>query len=250
MKFKTKPSRKGAVSITLLISTIVLIISFLIILAVINQGTSQIKGKGAENVCRSSVAARAASVMGLGPEEVKVKIKTVPLFCKNTDVDVSGTKEEVMKEVADLMARCWWMFHEGRYADTIDPFIVGHNCFPCYTVTIDKIEDADKIEWEEFNDWLLSHNTSTTKLENNTVKKESIGYVEYLTNYERIPGFVSLRKIEEKQIYYILYSDVDEKIFKGEDAPNGIYFTQIDEIPIATFTLGPIPVKDMKCNII
>lgn len=124
-----------------LVSIILIALTLLILIGVIQRGFSKFQGKDAEIVCQESLAARAALAVQAGDAE----LKTLPLLCKTLDKDVSGTVEEVKEQLARSMARCWWMFGEGRYDAVLSGegplrvlgFESSENaCFLCYSVVV------------------------------------------------------------------------------------------------------------------
>ncbi|HLC97674.1 MAG TPA: hypothetical protein VJC21_02745 [Candidatus Nanoarchaeia archaeon] len=125
-----------------LVSIILIALTLLILIGVIQRGFSKFQGKDAEIVCQESLAARAALAVQTGDAE----LKTLPLLCKTLDKDISGTAEEVKEQLARSMARCWWMFGEGRYDEVVSSgfyplrvlgFEGSENaCFLCYSVVV------------------------------------------------------------------------------------------------------------------
>lgn len=124
-----------------LVSIILIVITFVIIVGVVQRGFTKFKGKDSEIICQESIAARAAVAIQAGDAE----LKTFPLLCQTLDKDISGETEEVKEQLARSMARCWWMFGEGRYDDLsggVDPLrVVGFEsadnaCFLCYSLVV------------------------------------------------------------------------------------------------------------------
>ncbi len=217
--------KKGDVSSGFLLTLILSIAAFFILLGIINMFASKLPDESAKLLCKNTVVARANTALSVKTTgDVYVKMKTLPLLCKSYDVKISGTKKEVMQQLADLMAICWWQFAEGKYAYVIEDFFSGDTCFPCFTVIIKEIKgDTKIIEWTEFEDFLRTTNY--------TVK--GISYYEYLTNYEDIPGsLIFFDNIEEKKVYNILYSD-PKGGFSESKIPNGLYFADVNNPPEA-----------------
>ena len=134
--------------------------------------------KQAEVICQESIAARATFALQVNTKEsgasklIEARVKTVPPLCKTIDKKIKGSREEIKKQMADKLARCWWMFGEGRYEEILHssdlylaPVVFGmdnepNKCFNCYNVLIDQdeIPDGEKnkgdITVAEFVDYL------------------------------------------------------------------------------------------------
>jgi len=112
---------------------------------------------------------RARSMITIDGTLINAEIKSVPALCKTIDKKISGTKKEVMTQIADLMARCWWMFGEGRYEEILhgskavgipDLFDFGRTetkCHICYTLMIDEIKDNKQITHQELIEYLYTN---------------------------------------------------------------------------------------------
>lgn len=154
MRLLTK-NKKG--DWNMLIMIIVLTLSFIIIAGLIIQFLGKAEGKTAETLCRGSVAARTRTHFepagGAAPN-----IYLSPLLCKTLDAKLPeqgylSTKEEIMRNMADLSAKCWWIFGEGLVnADDIvgeRGWFSKDKCYVCYTVNIKDIRDSSSITKEE-----------------------------------------------------------------------------------------------------
>ncbi len=169
-----KLSKKGMTA-NFLVSLIITLVAFLLLSATIVKFMSGQDEKGKENACRTSIALRAQTVFNLNPEKnndkfdlIKAKIKVIPPVCETIDKEVKGKREKVKQVVADKIARCWWMFGEGRYEETLHgtsiqllPDIFGfeefeNKCFNCYTILVDKeaMKNEPPISGEEMIDYL------------------------------------------------------------------------------------------------
>ena len=136
------------------------------------------------------------------------QVKTIPPLCRTIDKKVSGSREQIMRQVADKMARCWWMFGEGRYEDILDsananlfPEVLGlsdygpNQCFNCYAVLVDQDEiSGGPITGEEINDYLSK----------NIYAKVNKTYLNYIQEYGG-PGRIALTvpDISPRQAYAI-----------------------------------------------
>ncbi len=189
-----KLSKKGMTA-NFLVSIIITLVAFLLLSATIVKFMSGQDEKGKENACHTSIALRAQTVFNLNPEKnndkfdlIKAKIKVIPPVCETIDKEVKGKREKVKQVVADKIARCWWMFGEGRYEETLHgssiqllPDIFGfeeleNKCFNCYTILVDKeaMKNEPPISGEEMIDYL------------NTKKHPQVKdktYLEYIQSY-------------------------------------------------------------------
>jgi len=139
---------------------------------------SKADDKQAEVICQESINFRAISALQINKNDrdkidiIKAQIKS-PVLCKTIDKKIQGSKEEIMDQMAKKMARCWWMFGEGRYDEILHsskvhilPAVMGisnepNKCFNCYNLLIDQDEIKDKdgnevksITTEEFMQYL------------------------------------------------------------------------------------------------
>ncbi|HIH10801.1 TPA: hypothetical protein HA241_01285 [Candidatus Woesearchaeota archaeon] len=151
---------KKGMTMGFLVSIVITLVAFVLISGTLYRFVSKADDKAAENLCQQSVAFRAASTFRIGSGDA-TEVKLSPVLCKTIDKEVSGSKEEVMKTFADSIARCWWMFGEGRYEEnvfqTLDVFGSDAQCFQCYMV-LPKAEGDfqanNPITIEEFNQFL------------------------------------------------------------------------------------------------
>lgn len=147
-------SKKG-ITIDFLVMSMVVLVGFVLLSFVLVRFMADFDDKEAEIMCHDSIALRGATALNVGGSDsdlIEASIRPIPVTCRTIDVKVQGTREEIMKKVADKSARCWWMFGEGRYEEllhgsdiTLFPKLMGtHNlenkCFNCYTLTIDQNE--------------------------------------------------------------------------------------------------------------
>jgi len=150
MNILMKNSKKG-MAINFMVQMVVVILAFVLIAMVINKFMGGAEDLAAEGICHDSVALRAATVLQLG----KAQLTTTPLLCKTIDKKIKGDREEVLMEVSDSMARCWWMYNEGLYDNQakdlgLETFhelfgisSTNSECTVCYSLAIDS-EDLDE----------------------------------------------------------------------------------------------------------
>jgi len=125
-----------------IVTMIILIVSFLLILATIKTMVARADDISGELICRGSVAARSKYYIGTTGE----KVSMTPLLCKTKDKEVpvstkDTSKAAVEKDMGDLVKRCWWQFGNGLVDNIFDDVLFGNEkCFVCYVVTIDKLD--------------------------------------------------------------------------------------------------------------
>ncbi len=169
-----------------LVALIITILGGLIIGGVVIRFMSNATDKEAENLCHDSVALRAKTGItheGTFDREV---VKMVPALCKTLDQKIDGEREELKEKIAYKIARCWWMFGEGRYEELLDsseiaalPSVLSfdklkNDCFVCYNFMIDEKEIASGgIPSWEMVEYLSTHNHPLY----------SVTYLDYIQTY-------------------------------------------------------------------
>ena len=130
------------------------VIAFIMISFFLAEALAKAGPKEAEIICHESIAIRAKAMINVNTALVGGKLKVGPVICKNIVQKITGDRELLLEQVAYSMARCWWMFGEGRFEEllheselTVLPGIFGmdeyeNKCFNCYTLLVDQ----DKIE--------------------------------------------------------------------------------------------------------
>lgn len=122
------------------------LVSFIVLTFVIMLFVDRSDVDTALPICRSSIALREQSTVGV--DFMNLNTKLAPLFCKTFDLtfperrfeDIHpGENEAVYRNIADRIADCWWQFGQG----VIEKDIFGKNmgwgrdrCFTCYTFSI------------------------------------------------------------------------------------------------------------------
>lgn len=165
---------KKAMSINFLVGVIIVLVSFAVIAPIASKYVGEDEKK-IESLCKSTVAIRASAAINV---KNVAELRTSPVLCKTIDKKIKGTKKEVMKQIADKMAKCWEMFGEGKYAqnifDTLTIFGGDKKCFMCYTIMVDEIEDDETITAKEFETFLM---------ENDHPKLKGITYLDYIQSF-------------------------------------------------------------------
>ena len=145
-------SKKGMTMQFMVTKLILPIIAFILISFFVAEVFAKAGPKEEEIICHESIDMRARTVINVNGALVGGKIKAGPVICKTIVKKITGDRESLLEEVADSMARCWWMFGEGRYEEllhegdlTFLPGIFGmdnsdNKCFNCYTLLVDQDE--------------------------------------------------------------------------------------------------------------
>ncbi|HLC71764.1 MAG TPA: hypothetical protein VJI32_07170 [Candidatus Nanoarchaeia archaeon] len=152
-----------------IIGMMITLVAFFLISGTLLRFASKSSDKEAELLCHNSIALRAQSALSLESSLADVEVKGVPALCKTVEKKISGDKEELMQQVADSMAKCWWMFGEGRYEEILsggdlsllwDVYSfnqVENQCFMCSTVLIDEDSiEGGSITPPEMKEFLLT----------------------------------------------------------------------------------------------
>lgn len=200
---------KKGIGFEFIITASLLLISFFLVAVLLAKYGAKTNDLEAELLCQTSIAQRARTALNIdweagedGVTLFKSQVKTIPPLCRTVDKKISGTKEQLLRQVADNAARCWWMFGEGRYEELLDnvdadvfPAIFGfdevgfspspeqaNQCFNCYTLLVDQNEiSGGAITQEELTQYLTNH----------TYAKVNRTYLDYFQGYGG-PGRVVL----------------------------------------------------------
>ncbi len=152
-----------------LVAIIISLVSFFIVAAVMANFLAGADDTTAENLCHGSISARAATALRLGSVEScfsNFQKKVMPALCKKIYKKKKSDSEEIKKQLADKVARCWWQFGEGRYEEilknsdvSVMPALFGagslkNQCFVCYTMIVDQntIEAEDTADCKQFGE--------------------------------------------------------------------------------------------------
>jgi len=205
-------SKKG-LGMEFIITTSLVLISFFLIAGLLGRFMSRTTDLEAELLCQTSIVQRARTAVNIdwdvgGISLFRSQVKTIPPLCRTIDKKVSGSREQILREVADKMVRCWWMFGEGRYEDILDPAdanlfpeVLGledygpNQCFNCYTILVDEDEiSGGPITGGEISEYLSK----------NVYAKVNKTYLNYIQEYGG-PGRIALTipDIQPRQAYAI-----------------------------------------------
>jgi len=176
---------RKAVARSFLILMLIAILSLTIIIYAVNQFFTRADQVVDEQACRASILTRVKSNLGIYVLGKRVgELSPFPIVCKTQHKVLEGDKEQVMIQISDLSARCWWMFLNGEYGNIFDKLQLtsDQKCFICYTFSI-----ADKdinINEEELREYMDDHYYITKAGE----KGEPEGVVTYLDYIQRWKG--------------------------------------------------------------
>lgn len=136
-------SKKGA-ELSTLVEIILLLIAAGLILGIFQYAASRANEQTSEKLCRGFNALRAGTKIDVGP----VKTNIVPQGCKTIDKKdlpgktyqdyPGGIKEGAKAELRNAIARCWWMWLEGKQPNIFDTSTLNpqNKCFVCYAFSL------------------------------------------------------------------------------------------------------------------
>ena len=153
---------KRAVTNTIIISIITVLLAFGGIYAFFGKSIQTVKNNTEGLGCRSTLIAqnftRDKIYMPTFEEECKTLEKTLPMNKK------TETKDEFMKEIADLIARTWWSVDEGKIKDLWgekdSDIFRGDSCFIRYAINFKSGETFDTTK-DDFNTYLFTTHYKT-----------------------------------------------------------------------------------------
>ena len=115
-----------------LISIILAIAIMAIVIPLFTGGFNEAEGAALVEQCRNSVLARGIDL----PAEVDFVVDT-PLLCSSFDEgELEGDREEIKHEIAEQMAKCWYMYGEGKVENPFDEVRGVDACAICSTFRI------------------------------------------------------------------------------------------------------------------
>jgi hypothetical protein len=159
IKFNKKIGKKGMTA-SILVSLIITLVAFTLIAGTLYRFMDKADDKQAEILCHDSIAMRAKTQITIDGALIGGEIKLGPVLCKTIEKKIKSKDREVIKrEIAEKIARCWWMFGEGRYEEIlhgsdVDPIPSlfdlderKNQCFNCYYLMIDEDNIKPNDEW-------------------------------------------------------------------------------------------------------
>lgn len=201
-------SSKKAIAAGTLVTLIIAILGFLVIAQQLFTFLAKSNDTQAERLCHDTVALSAATAVNIDVAGKPTGVKPFPNVCKTIDKKISGDPETIKKQVADTMARCWWMFGEGKYEESVFdalPAFTGsdNKCFICYTMLVEenaKFKNEDNgISPEEFVNYL-----ATT--EYYRYKGTYLNYFQFAGGPGMMRGFLTSEGIKPGRAYAVAYT--------------------------------------------
>ncbi|MBI2654701.1 hypothetical protein HYX02_07910 [Candidatus Woesearchaeota archaeon] len=137
---------KKGIEVSTLVEIILIIIAAGLIIGVFNYAASKADEQTSEKLCRGFNALRFATHIDKGPFTYDI----VPGACKTLDKGdlptsdykdfEGGPKEAAKKEIREMMAKCWWMWLEGKQPNLFQTSTVRlqNKCFICYDFSLNK----------------------------------------------------------------------------------------------------------------
>lgn len=137
-------SRKAAIELEQFVKYLLVIASFALLVVFVIKFFGAMEGEGVEQACRSSVTLR--STLHVGKSQAGTNI--YPLQCQTQELmvpekklprnlDEIALKQQVYKEISEMMAKCWWMFGNGYYHNLLDDKRKDDQlCHVCYSFSI------------------------------------------------------------------------------------------------------------------
>ena len=143
-------------------------VALILIIGVIIFFFGKAEGATAESICRGSVAAREVAKIQIAGGFLEQQM--APFLCKTLDKKIEAeSKEAAKKQIAELMARTWWMFGEGHAREPIEgSFGFKNNCMIAYNLDVKKTKGfTEKITTQELLLYLMNtpYKVSVTDVE-------------------------------------------------------------------------------------
>ena len=197
---------KKGIAAGMLVTIMITIVAFMLIAGLIIRYTSKTDEKQAELLCHNSILLRAATMINADGGLAKTEAKVIPVLCKTLDKKVEGDREEIKEQVAFNMARCWWMFNEGRYEEVMDNGVyrkltglakVNNDCFMCYT----KMVKSDELKGQP----ITAPEMFAYMRDQNYPKLKNVTYLNYIQSYGGPGRIAVMDKIEDGKAYGIVF---------------------------------------------
>ncbi|MEK6984473.1 MAG: hypothetical protein AABX33_07910 [Nanoarchaeota archaeon] len=149
--------KKGGLELSTLAEIILILIAAGLILYVFTYAASRAEEKTSEKLCRGLNAIRLGTKVSKGP--LTFSYLPAPRACKTIDKKdlpgkdykdhPSGLKEGAKAELRDMIAKCWYMWLEGKHPNIFDTSTTSpqNKCFICYAFSL---QDEVSITIPEF----------------------------------------------------------------------------------------------------
>lgn len=239
-----KRQKRGELTTKQLVTIIILIVSFIIVLALLfrlNLGETTDK-----EICRNSVALRGQNKLISGPLDCRTNYLCVSgggdcdgiSSTQKTGVD-PNSKNEVMKAIADEMSSCWFQFGEGKINYGAGLASKAVHCGICSIVEFDEKtrENFPTITYNEFYEFLQTN-----------AKEGSQSYMNYLY------GVNSVNNVADKEYFNVDldkgFIDTSQKqsILTGIDMNLKFLFLGNDDRILNTFIIPTSKTSQTSCK--
>ena len=206
-------SRK-AVARSSLILLLTAIVSLVIIIYAVYEFYTRADQAVDEPACRGSILTRVKFSFKLAKV---VEVNPFPILCKTQEKTLEGNKKQVMNQISDLSARCWWMFLNGEYGNIFNKLNLesDQKCFICYTFKIEndmKITGKDLIDYMGENYYIIPEEEK----ESEEVNEEGVTYLDYIQTYKGKGIIATSGDIKfigkEEEIYAIYFISPDNSL--------------------------------------
>ncbi len=202
-----KKLKKGSMARENLISLILLLATAALLIGFVSKSMAKSSEKAPEVLCRTSVFLREKAYL------LQKNVKLLSLNCKTIGKDLpkdkNSNKEDIEREMAELVRRCWWEFGNGLAKNVFNEVggsAIRNSCFVCYSFTIKKSGDFD---------------------ETNTISKEDF---ERFLNEKKIRSLIIKNKNMEKTDTEYSYTDYVQR----KDGPGKIIVAVDSFVPLGT----------------
>lgn len=224
---------------TVIVTSIIVIISFIIILGAVGKLGGFLPETLDREICRNSVFAKAAVEERQGIKELfdlspSLKCKTEYLClhqggkCPETGFDKKEVRDEehLTKEIADSMFWCWWQLGEGK-ADFMEKPLsgIGATKSSCVICSVIKFDEFTKDKELKLIDYL---GNETGPFGNKT-------YMDYFTDnqYAKLKPRLKASNLVTDKDYAILFVGL-----KGGDVKSSLDKTGIGVSSVGVFSLA------------
>jgi hypothetical protein len=158
-------NNKKALTLTTIIEIALITLAFILIIGLVKNFFGQAEDATADSICRGSVAAREA----VSKQILYQKVTLAPLLCKTEQIEINKegffTKKNILKEIAKLTSRSWWVFGEGLVNNIFtDNHWDNSQCFIKYSFKINEGEDFKSIDSISREDFLQYMSTEPYKV--------------------------------------------------------------------------------------
>src|SRR3989344_3881636 len=128
-------NKKGMAVMETIIGIVLITFVFFILLGLWNKAAGRSEGAAAEELCHATNALRTGIVLKLPTTNIEAA-RVVPRGCKTLDIQklpdathlsqTSDKNKAAISHIADLSAKCWWMWLEGQAGKVVmDPRLFG-----------------------------------------------------------------------------------------------------------------------------